>query len=84
MSTRRRALGSVLALAAGLAAAGTGTQIRAQGLPLLRPTRLKPGDTVGLFNPSGAIYERQPYARHRTCGRATATWPARRASAPTT
>lgn len=62
MSTRRRALGSVLALAAGLAAAGTGTQIRAQGLPLLRPPRLKPGDTVGLFNPSGAIYERQPYA----------------------
>ncbi len=30
--------------------------------PLLRPPRLKPGDTVALINPSGAVYERAPYA----------------------
>ena len=29
--------------------------------PLLRPKRLQPGDTVALFNPSGAIYERAPF-----------------------
>lgn len=29
--------------------------------PLLRPRGLRPGDTIGLFNPSGAIYERAPY-----------------------
>ena len=28
---------------------------------LLRAPRLKPGDTVALINPSGAIYEREPY-----------------------
>ena len=28
---------------------------------LLRPPRLRAGDTLGLINPSGAIYERQPY-----------------------
>ncbi len=31
-------------------------------LPLIRPRRLRPGDTIGLFNPSGAIYENEPYA----------------------
>ena len=30
-------------------------------LPMLRPRRLQPGDTIGLINPSNAIYERQPY-----------------------
>ena len=30
-------------------------------LPLIRPRRLREGDTVGLINPSGAIYERAPY-----------------------
>jgi muramoyltetrapeptide carboxypeptidase len=29
--------------------------------PLLRARRLQPGDTIGLINPSGAIYERAPY-----------------------
>ncbi len=29
---------------------------------LLRPPRLKAGDTIALINPSGAIYEREPYA----------------------
>ena len=33
----------------------------ATALPLIRPPRLRAGDTIGLFNPSGAIYERQPY-----------------------
>ena len=28
---------------------------------LLRAPRLKPGDTIALINPSGAIYEREPY-----------------------
>ena len=32
-----------------------------QRLPLIRPRRLQPGDTVGLINPSGAIYERAHY-----------------------
>ncbi len=31
-------------------------------MPTLRPPRLKRGDTVALINPSGAIYERAPYA----------------------
>lgn len=30
-------------------------------LPTIRPPRLKPGDTVALFNASGAIFERLPY-----------------------
>jgi muramoyltetrapeptide carboxypeptidase len=29
--------------------------------PLLRARRLQPGDTLGLFSPSGAIYERAPF-----------------------
>jgi muramoyltetrapeptide carboxypeptidase len=28
---------------------------------LIRPNRLRPGDTIGLVNPSGAVYERGPY-----------------------
>ena len=31
------------------------------GLPLIRPRRLQEGDTLGLINPSGAVYERAPY-----------------------
>jgi muramoyltetrapeptide carboxypeptidase len=51
--------------AAGLAAAaGAGqAQTAAQAPALLRPQRLRPGDTVALINPSGAIYEREPYER---------------------
>ncbi len=33
--------------------------------PPVRPRRLQPGDTLGLFNPSGAIYEREPYEQAR-------------------
>jgi len=46
------------ALAAMLAASA-----RAQsGAPPLRAPRLKTGDTIALINPSGAVYEREPYA----------------------
>jgi muramoyltetrapeptide carboxypeptidase len=48
------------ALAAPRLAAGQPAQAPAQP-PLLRARRLQPGDTIGLFNPSGAIYERAPY-----------------------
>ncbi|MBX3637109.1 MAG: LD-carboxypeptidase [Rubrivivax sp.] len=54
-------------LAAG-AAAGTllPAVVAAQGgaapaLPLLRPPRLQPGDTIALINPSGALHTRAPY-----------------------
>lgn len=33
----------------------------AERLPAVRPPRLRPGDTLALVNPSGAIYERMPY-----------------------
>jgi len=62
--TRRRLFaGSAAAAAAALPAIGA----RAQQPPLpprpplLRPPRLKPGDTIALINPSGAVYERLPY-----------------------
>ncbi len=29
--------------------------------PVVRPPRLKPGDTIALINPSGAVFEREPY-----------------------
>ena len=32
-------------------------------LPLLRPPRLREGDTIGLINPSGALHEDEPYER---------------------
>ncbi len=35
-------------------------------LPLIRPPRLRAGDSLGLINPSGAIYENAPYEQtHR-------------------
>jgi muramoyltetrapeptide carboxypeptidase len=30
---------------------------------LIRPKRLSAGDTIGLFNPSGAVYENEPYEK---------------------
>lgn len=56
-NTRRQwlATAAALPLAAALPA-----QAQAQA-PLLKPRRLRPGDTVALVNPSGAIYERAPY-----------------------
>jgi muramoyltetrapeptide carboxypeptidase len=46
-----------------LAALTTASNAAAQTAPaLLRPPRLKAGDTIALINPSGAIHEREPYA----------------------
>lgn len=57
---RRRDM--LAAAAAGLASAPTAqAQAQAQTPPLLRPPRLKPGDTIGLFNASAAVFEREPY-----------------------
>ena len=52
-------------IAATAAAAGTAAATAAAAPdrpPPLRPKRLRPGDTIALINPSGAIYEREPYA----------------------
>jgi muramoyltetrapeptide carboxypeptidase len=38
--------------------------------PLIRPRRLQPGDTIGLINPSGAIYEQAPYQQTQQALRA--------------
>ena len=62
MSFQRREL---LTAAMGSLLLGSTTPSQAQApsapKPLLRAPRLKPGDTIGLVNPSNAIYERQPY-----------------------
>ena len=55
---RRRFIGAASALlAAPLAAAAAAARPA-----VLRPPRLRAGDTIALINPSGAIYERAPYA----------------------
>ena len=62
MNQRRQLLAAMAGL---LAAPGLWAQApptAEQRLAVLRPRRLKPGDTIGLVNPSGAIYEREPYA----------------------
>lgn len=42
---------------------------RTPPLPLIRPRHLRPGDLIGLINPSGAIHEREPYSlTHETLG----------------
>jgi muramoyltetrapeptide carboxypeptidase len=64
-TTRRRFIGSgAAALGVGtVAAAPAGAAAPAPTPPLLlKAPRLKPGDTVALINPSGAVYERAPYA----------------------
>jgi len=63
VSTDRRGfLGTLGALAGGgLATAAALPAHAAERLPLIRPPRLKPGDTIALVNPSAAIYERAPY-----------------------
>lgn len=60
---RRRFIGRGLGPAlVGAGVAGWGLPGRAaERLPLIKPPRLRPGDTIGLVNPSAAIYERQPY-----------------------
>lgn len=63
MTTTRRkffATGAAAAAAgtAGLASGAAAAQTRPASL---RAPRLKPGDTIALINPSGAIFERAPY-----------------------
>ena len=57
MSTTRRSF-----LAAGAVAGATAPALAQPRLAAIRPRRLQPGDTIALINPSGAIYEREPYA----------------------
>lgn len=71
-TTRRDFLARSAVAAAGtgtagaVAAAGTVAAVPAVTAvprpPLLRAPRLRAGDTVALINPSGAVYERAPYA----------------------
>jgi muramoyltetrapeptide carboxypeptidase len=63
-TTRRRFIGSSAAAlgTAAAVAAPAGAATPAAAAPLLRAPRLKPGDTLALINPSGAVYERAPYA----------------------
>jgi muramoyltetrapeptide carboxypeptidase len=57
--TRRQFVAASAVAAASAVPAATA---RAQGRPsMIRPPRLRPGDTLALVNPSGAIYERAPY-----------------------
>jgi muramoyltetrapeptide carboxypeptidase len=49
----------LLRAAAGAAAAGSSASVSAQPLPLRKPPRLQPGDTVGLFNPSTVATDTQ-------------------------
>jgi muramoyltetrapeptide carboxypeptidase len=62
--TRRQFIGHGAAALGTTAAAGAAGQAAAAPAraPLLRAPRLKPGDTLAMINPSGAIYERAPYA----------------------
>ena len=63
MHTNRRQFIASGATAAALSAS-PGAQAQAGAaprLPLVRPRRLRPGDTLALINPSGAVYERAPY-----------------------
>lgn len=63
-STRRHFIATAAAAAgaAGLAAAASAqTATPPPRLPVLRPRRLQPGDTIALVNPSNAVFERQPY-----------------------
>lgn len=62
MTTTRRQLlaAAMLPLCAPLAAWAQAPQA-VPAPPLIKPRRLRPGDTVALVNPSGAIYERAPY-----------------------
>ena len=62
--SRRQILHTAAALSSGAAAGLIGRAAMAAPvapLPLLRPRRLRPGDTIALINPSNAVYEEAPY-----------------------
>jgi muramoyltetrapeptide carboxypeptidase len=62
-TTRRRFIGGGAATLGAAAAAAVPAAAAAPAPPqLLKAPRLKPGDTIALINPSGAVYERAPYA----------------------
>ncbi|MBA4174991.1 MAG: LD-carboxypeptidase [Leptothrix sp. (in: Bacteria)] len=65
-TTRRQFLGrSAASLGAVATAVTAAAPVRAAAPaapPTLRAPRLRPGDTIALINPSGAVYERAPYA----------------------
>jgi muramoyltetrapeptide carboxypeptidase len=61
MNQGRRNFMTTTALSAAPIAATSATSAT-PARPLLRPRRLRPGDTVALINPSSALYEREPYA----------------------
>lgn len=46
---------------AALATAGAGVNAQTGPRSPIRPPRLRPGDTIGLINPSNAIHERAPF-----------------------
>jgi muramoyltetrapeptide carboxypeptidase len=58
---RRRFLAAGAALPGLATAPAAAAEAAAPGLPLLRAPRLKPGDTIALINPSGALHTRAPY-----------------------
>ena len=65
MTPNRRLFLTATALAAATAPALAQAQTAAAAAvrrAAMRPRRLQPGDTIALINPSGAIYEREPYA----------------------
>ena len=59
MIDRRRFTGALAASSVWMAGGEARDQVGA-ALPLLRAPRLKPGDTIALINPSGAIYRTSP------------------------
>ena len=65
MTPNRRLFLTAAALAGATAPALAQTQTAAAAPArpaTIRPRRLQPGDTIALINPSGAVYEREPYA----------------------
>ncbi len=60
-ANRRQFMATTVAGAAGVGAQRAAATPAPPRRPALRARRLRPGDTLALVNPSGAIYERAPY-----------------------
>lgn len=60
MQRRQLLLGTAVALATPALAQPARPERPERASPV-RPRRLQPGDTIGLFSPSGAVYERAPF-----------------------